>query len=90
MTTWLNFIIVIASQEAKECESRAAWSGLSRQERGKESLRGKNTPEKSEMKGPLVQNIVLITRNPKGHDRTRITFELLTIATLEKKCSVFH
>lgn len=62
MTTWLNFIIVLANQEAQECENRKA--GMRKE---KESLTGKNPPEKSEMKEPFLTSIVLITRNVKWH-----------------------
>lgn len=85
MTTWLNFLIVLANLEAQECENRRAGT-----RKEKESLVGKNPPEKSEMKEPLLTSIVLITRNVKRHPMGKTAFEL-SIATLEeKKCSVSH
>lgn len=79
MTTWLNFIIVLANQEAQECENRRA--GMRKE---KESLADKNLPEKSEMKELFLTSIVLITRNVKRHPMDKTAFEL-SIATLEEK-----
>lgn len=66
MTTWLNFPIVIARQEAKECESSVAW--LWPRRKGKKSLGvGGMLQGESEMKELLVQNIVLMTGSFKGY-----------------------
>lgn len=53
------------------------------------ALEGQEAPQKRELKEPLVQNIVLKTKNFKGHYMDRAAAELLSISNFTEKTVFF-